>query len=84
MHAFRPRSNLALFNPKVAVTSAEIAVNEARQEVTKVLGAEADDGGGSPAMSVASNDGQHELEVAVKKARMAGECVLQVRSIGLF
>ncbi|CAM9169756.1 unnamed protein product [Laminaria digitata] len=59
-----------------AVTSAEVAVNKAQQEATKALGAEEDDGDGS----VRSDDGQHELESAAKKARKAGNCVLQLHA----
>lgn len=54
-----------------------MAVNEAQQEATKALGAEEDDGDGS-----AGDDGQHELESAAKRARTAGNCVLQVRRKG--
>lgn len=70
-----PPNSAARPTVKFAVTSAEVAVNKAQQEATKALGAEEDDGDGS----VRSDDGQHELESAAKKARKAGNCVLQVR-----
>lgn len=73
--ASTPPNSAARPTLKVAVTSAEVAVNKAQQEATKALGAEDDDGDGS----AVRDDGQHELESAAKRARTAGNCVLQVR-----
>lgn len=65
--------------------SAETAVNEAQEEVTKAIGAEEDDGDGTttrpPPRSVLNSDQEYMLESAAKKARIAGNSVPQVRVV---
>lgn len=72
-----------LFFAKAAAAAAEVAVNEAQNCVTSALGAEEDDGDGTPTRpppkSIVSSDERYELESAAKKARKAGNCVSQVR-----
>lgn len=68
---------------KAAATAAGVSVNEAQDCVTSALGAEEDDGDGSPTRpppkSIVSSDERYELESAAKRARKAGNCVSQVR-----
>ena len=68
---------------KAAAASAEVAVNEAQDCVNSALGAEQDDGDGTPTRppprSIVSSDERYELESAAKKARKAGSSVSQVR-----
>lgn len=67
---------------QAAVQAAEGAVNAAQDAATKVLGAEENDEDGAavrpPPQAVMDDDELYELESAVKKARIAGNCVSQV------
>lgn len=80
--AFRHVCLIGISSIKAAVASAEIAVKEAQEEASRVLGAEEDDEDGAPTRpppkSVVSREELFELETAFKKATKAGTLIPQV------
>ncbi|CAM9144262.1 unnamed protein product [Ectocarpus sp. 12 AP-2014] len=81
--ANRHKAKEAAKEAKAAVDSALAAVMEAQEMTTKAIGAEQKDEDGAatrlPPKSILSDDDEYKLESAVKKARIAGNSIPQVK-----
>ncbi|CAN0287711.1 unnamed protein product, partial [Ectocarpus sp. 8 AP-2014] len=81
--ANRHKAKKAAKEAKSAVDSALAAVMEAQEMTTKAIGVEQNDEDGAatrpPPKSILSDDDEYELESAVKKARIAGNSIPQVK-----
>ncbi|CBJ30507.1 conserved unknown protein [Ectocarpus siliculosus] len=81
--ANRHKAKKAAKEAKAAVDSALAAVMEAQEMTTKAIGAEQKDEDGAatrpPPESILSDDDEYKLESAVKKARIAGNSIPQVK-----
>ncbi|CAM9142326.1 unnamed protein product [Ectocarpus sp. 6 AP-2014] len=81
--ANRHKAKKAAKEAEAAVDSALAAVMEAQEMTTKAIGAEQKDEDGAatrpPPKSILSDDDEYKLESAVKKARIAGNSIPQVK-----
>ncbi|CAM9539979.1 unnamed protein product, partial [Ectocarpus fasciculatus] len=83
--ANRHKAKEAATAAQAAVESALAAVTEAQEMTSKAIGAEENDEDGAatppPPKSILSDDDEYKLESAVKKARIAGNSIPQVKQL---